>query len=205
MPTEDDVRDIGFAPADLTDSREQWDWETRYPPPARRAILLEAAYLLLLFAIVVAGMFLLWRGYAGEWFSLSDPQDKTLRQYCYAWLGGLLGGVLFAMKWLYHSVAKGQWHQDRRLWRVFAPLISGALALTLLSLLFGRVVIAVDQSIIRSSPAIVGLGFFIGYFSDGAIAALAEAADRLFGSSSRARRRRSGDGASGKSDGSTHA
>ena len=45
------------------------------------------------------------------------------------WMVGSVGGTIFAIKWLVHSVANGLWHQDRFLWRVFVPLTGGIYAL----------------------------------------------------------------------------
>lgn len=49
-----------------------------------------------------------------------DRYVEPLQSYVLAGLGGLLGGLVFCGKWLYHSIAKGRWHQDRRMWR-FLP------------------------------------------------------------------------------------
>lgn len=115
---------------------------------------------------------------------MSLPADRyaVFSTYSYAALGGLLGGVLFALKWLYHSVAKGTWNRDRRLWRVFAPLISSGLSFAVLSLGIAGLIPLVDEAQLRRPSTIVGTSFLVGYFSDNAIAALAELAKRLFGS-----------------------
>jgi hypothetical protein len=171
----------GFAPSDLTDSRNQWQWESRYPRKAKIQIGIEAVYLLLLLLGIGLSLYVTWQGQLGGWLSQEPTQQKTFSLYAYAWLGGLLGGLLFAMKWLYHTVAHGWWNADRLLWRLFAPLISAALALAFLSLLYGQVLFIVDQDVIRAGPATFGTAFLVGYFSDPAVAALARRASRLFG------------------------
>lgn len=170
----------GFAPADLTDGRPPFEWESRWPPEAQRGMRVEAAYIALVF---VFGFTITYAVWSRRWdFGLPSDEYRTLAQYSYAFLGGLLGGTLFDLKWLYHSVAKGKWHQDRRYWRLFTPFISAGLAFGIFLLASSGLIPLVDDDELRQSAAMVmGLSFLVGYFSDNATAAMARLAERLFG------------------------
>lgn len=106
---------------------------------------------------------------------------QVLVKYSFSWLGGTLGGTLFAIKWLYHSVAKWKWNEDRKLWRYFTPPISGALAFIVVLLISSGVLKIFDQNAMRSPSLSLAIGFMVGYFSDSAIAKLSEVAQTLFG------------------------
>jgi len=131
-PTKDELVEPGFAPEDYTDSRKLGDWRSRYDKEALKSIRWEAAYLTIVLAIVVAGMFLSWLGTPQRALGLSEQRSLTFTQYALAALSGVFGGVIFAMKWLYHSVAKQLWNIDRRLWRYFIPVIAGSLAFAMI-------------------------------------------------------------------------
>jgi hypothetical protein len=104
-------------------------------------------------------------------------------KYALSWGAGTLGGTLFAIKWLYHTVARQLWHMDRRLWRLFTPHISGGLAFGVTALIASGVIRIFDKNATNSYALLVGFGFLVGYFSDSAIAKLSEVADTLFGTS----------------------
>lgn len=176
--------DPGFAPADLTDNRPPFEWKSRWPPEAQRGMRLEAVYIAVIFALAFGAIYAIW---ANRWqFGLSEAEYRTLAHYAYAFLGGLLGGTLFDLKWLYHSVAKGKWHRDRRYWRLFTPFISAGLAFGFFSLASSGLLPLVDSDELRQSGAmVIGLSFLVGYFSDNATAAMARLADRLFGEKDR--------------------
>lgn len=124
-----------FGQADPTDGRAELDWKTRYPDPsAQREIRLEAIYLAVLLVAVPILMLVIWIGYPKALLRISDSMYEPVRKYGLAWLGGTLGGILFDLKWLYHSVARGFWNLDRRLWRFFTPHISGGLAFAVVAL-----------------------------------------------------------------------
>lgn len=171
-----------FGQADPTDGREEYDWRSRYSDPiARRGIRFEAIYLgVLLFAFpILMGLF--WLRYPQHLLRLDDQKYALITKYMFAWFSGSLGGVLFDVKWLYHSVARGLWHQDRRLWRVFTPHISGGLAFFVLALVASGGLRIFDRAATDSLALVIGLGFLVGYFSDSAIAKLTEVAETLFG------------------------
>ena len=108
--------------------------------------------------------------------------SKLVHQCLLAWLAGTFGGTLFAIKWLYHSVAKKMWHEDRRLWRLFTPHLSGGLGAAFLVLAASGVISVIDKTRLDSDFSVLGLGFIVGYFSDSASGKLAEVAETLFGS-----------------------
>jgi hypothetical protein len=75
---------------------------------------------------------LLGTGKLDKPLALNSTDRRHLTHYGSAWIGGVLGGSVFSIKWLYHSIARGKWHLDRRPWRFLTPLMSGA------RLFFGR-------------------------------------------------------------------
>lgn len=171
-----------FGQADPTDGRERYEWKSRYNDPiARRGIRWEAIYLGILLFGFPAVMAVFWLRYPEHLFHLDDQRYAPVIKYVFAWAAGSLGGVLFDVKWLYHSVARGFWHQDRRLWRVFTPHISGGLSFFVLALVASGELRIFDRAATDSLALVIGLGFLVGYFSDSAIAKLTEVAETLFG------------------------
>jgi len=176
--------DVGFAPRDLTDARALGEWQSRYEPSAWKWIGLEAVYLTVLLVTAVVAMITVWLGKPASWWALSPEQNITFSRYTYAWLGGTLGGAFFAIKWLYHTVAKQLWNLDRCLWRYFTPHVSGGLAFATTAIF--NSILASDRGSFMSGPKTVAIGFLVGFFSDNALAKLAEVAETLLGPSRRA-------------------
>jgi hypothetical protein len=137
----------------------------------------------LLLAMAPVLLLFLWLDYPKGWFGIPDAKYPAVWRFSVAWVGGTLGGTLFDLKWLYHSVAHGFWHLDRRLWRVFTPHISGGLAFAVVALVSSGIFRLFDSTAARSGSLILGLAFLVGYFSDTAIAKLSEIAETLFGAS----------------------
>jgi hypothetical protein len=175
--------ETGFAPKDLTDGRPPGDWKSHYEAAAWRWIALESVYLIVLLVVVAVAIALVWLGRPACWLGLSAPRRVTFARYAYAWLGGTLGGVLFGMKWLYHSVGKRMWHIDRAPWRYLIPHISGGLAFATVAIL--NSIIAPDQGTAMSGARALAIGFLVGFFSDNAVAKLTEVAETLLGPSRR--------------------
>jgi len=158
------------------------DWKSRYPDQeARRGIRAEAFYIGSLLVLVPILLLVLWLDYPKRWFGIPDAKYPAIFKFGVAWLSGTLGGTLFDLKWLYHSVARSIWHLDRRLWRIFTPHVSGGLAFAVVALVSSGVVRLFDSAAVQSGSLIAGIAFLIGYFSDSAIAKLSELAETLFG------------------------
>jgi hypothetical protein len=174
----------GFAPTDPTDGRKLLEWRSKYSESgAKWGIWIEAAYLAVLLLGIPIAILLIWLDYPKNWFGLCDQNYKPVMKYGIAWLSGVLGGTLFDVKWLYHSVARQLWHSDRRLWRLFTPHISGGLAFVMIALISSPIFRIFDRQAVESHALIVSVAFLVGYFSDNALAKLREIAENLFGTS----------------------
>lgn len=180
-PANDDAP--GFAPDEPKDGRSSGDWNTRYSEAAaRNAIRFEAWYLaahLIAFLILTA-----LSAVNLNYFGLPALAWGGLKPLALTWLGGLGGGTIFAIKWLYHSVAKNIWNIDRRLWRLFTPHLSATLALAVAMLISSQLLTFVNHDVLKVDTACVAIGFVVGYSSDTAIAKLIEVAETLFGTHS---------------------
>jgi len=185
MSKEEDLclKTTDFVAGDPTDGRCLGDWRTKYPPEARKKIIFEAMFLIL---HLIAGLILIFITPI-----ISESIVKTLDirsnypfhslSSVYALVGGLLGGTLFDIKTLYHSVARNCWNEDRRLWRLFVPYISGALSLIVIIAMQSGIISAFDKNSICKPENSLSISFIVGYFSDNAIAKLREIANTLLG------------------------
>jgi hypothetical protein len=165
----------GWAPADPADGRKRWDWESKWDAEARSAMRVEAAFLVTTALAGVAGTVV-----ASLWL---HPQDPALGfdAFLLAAAGaGLVGGVTFGFKWFYHVIARGYWHLDRRYWRCIAPYISAVLAVVVALALFHSDLVAAKPRLEVLVETLI-VSFLGGYFSDGALAKLAEVAQVAFG------------------------
>ena len=177
-----------FAPVDPWDGRASYEWQSKWPPDARRKQQAEGIYLIgVIFACGVL-LFVVATHKLNRPLRLTPHDAQLLSLYGAAWIGGTLGGCVFTIKWYYHSIARGKWHLDRRAWRFMTPLVSGALAFATASLFISRVLPILDARITSSVGAIFGVSFLVGYFSDNTIAALAATADRVLGTKTSLRR-----------------
>jgi hypothetical protein len=183
-----------FAPADPTDGRPAGSWRTRYGDDAQPFIRREALYVGFLIVTIPTLIISIHQNFFGL---LSIP--CSVKKYSYAWVGGTLGGTLFTTKWLYHSVARDLWNQDRFLWRIFTPHISGALAFSFILLISSGIINLFSPAAMDNNNAVFGVSFLIGYFSDSAIAKLTEIANTIFGATQKEPHRRSDNVANGKS------
>jgi len=174
--------DPGFAPRDLTDGKKPGEWKTRYSDQdAQKAICFEGVYVGCLLLACPVFLVVLWIVPTDKISFIPEERCEVICRYAYAWIGGLLGGTLYTMKWLYHGVAHGSWHRDRRLWRLLAPHLSAALAFVFICMVESGILLVFDKDVTRKPSAVVAISFLIGYFSDTALAKMSEIAISLFG------------------------
>jgi hypothetical protein len=175
---EKSVQQTGFL-GDLSDGRKNGDWSSRYDEEAQRHIHWEKRYLIVL--LICALTVPLFLGIAFNLVNMPRPFLNS-RHYIFSLWGGELGGTLFAMKWLVHSVAKNDWNLDRQIWRILTPHLSASLAFVIVLLINCGIFKLADPNGM-SIYKCYGIGFLVGYFSDNAIGKLTELAQVFFGSS----------------------
>lgn len=161
---------------DPSDGREPGDWRSKYiEDGALKHIYWEGWYLFILLIGVCLIAIVLGIQCKNHLIKCNFALSPTVHSYCFAWVGGMLGEIVFASKWLYHTVAKRIWHLDRRLWRVLAPLLSGVIAV-----MFIVIICCFNNVKVFSIQESCGIGFLVGYFSDTAIGKLSELANVFF-------------------------
>ncbi|MBU0479050.1 hypothetical protein KKC91_10855 [bacterium] len=169
------------------DGRNEGDWESRWSDKARRIIYREAVYVGLVFFFTLMSIVLIWQGSMYEIFRGECLPELCKKEgfdkFAYFFSGGVLGGVLFGMKYLYKVVARGFWHQDRVLWRIFSPWISGGLAVAV-GALFDSGVMGLSVKA-ANLTTFFSLGFITGYFADSALAKMHEIAETIFSTSNK--------------------
>jgi hypothetical protein len=171
---------------DYTDGRALYDWKSKFPTEARKHICIEAVILavVLLILICLASTALVFSGSSCQVAFPTlcpnvsaniDPRMIVL------FLCGGVGGTTFSIKWLIHSVAKGSWHLDRQLWRLFVPLVGGVYACAVLTLLDSGMILGHAGDVSRGIASAASMAFLIGYFSDGVSGLLTNIANAVFG------------------------
>lgn len=178
----DQLSSGGFNVSDLTDGgRKPGDWKSVYNSAAIKQIRIDAIYVSIctLLYLISLACFLFFKDKieVKEAFSCSNDFYYFLASF----LSGGIGGCLFALKWMYHSVAKKIWHLDRRLWRIFTPHISAILALMVVIVVRSNIFNIFDKDFTNNYIGCAAIGFLVGYFSDKALAKMAELADTIFG------------------------
>jgi len=168
-----------------TDGRGIGEWKSKYPPEARIGIRIDALIAGGIFAFTLLAIFATWRGTMFSWLAqdCATCSPATFYRYTYFTLGGLLGGSLFGIKYLYKVVARNRWSIDRRLWRIFSPLVSGGLALVIAVLTDSGILGLTTKQ--TGGASFLSLGFISGYFADSALAKMQEIAETIFGSTKR--------------------
>ena len=135
-PSGDEQKSAAWAPYDYTDGKKKGEWETSYPLAARKCIRWETAYLVVIAIGCLVGVFIIVGKSCGIFAldSISNDAAQSTGQSSLMFLGfvgallaGTLGGCIFGLKCMYHFVAKLMWHEDRRLWRLLCPFLSGVL------------------------------------------------------------------------------
>lgn len=170
-----------FGNSEPTDGRIQWDWKSKYPQEALSIIRFEAFFLLVLFFLALIMIFLTWTESLHHFIKYCCGKDTygSFNTYSYITFSGLLAGVIFSVKYLYHAVARGTWHLDRQLWRFMSPVMSLGVAFIVGALVNANLMNGTKAPI--SAAAAVSIGFMAGYFSDTAIAKMYEIANVIFG------------------------
>lgn len=164
-------------------------WQSRFCAAAWWQISVELVYLVILLAL---GTFALL-DVALAPASQADAQgayvstllglkiDPPALRWIALWVAGMLGGTVFALKWLYHSVAKGLWNQDRLLWRLIVPFNSATVSIFTGFLVSSGVVPFLKGEAFGTPLPNLAFGFIFGYFSDNILAALQNFAQKIFG------------------------
>lgn len=164
-----------FAPANPTDNRRPFEWQSLWPDVARKAQRREGVYLGLLAIMGVSGVFTLLTQ-----TSVVQSPDIT-NSMALVFCTGLLGGTTFDLKWWYHTIAKGIWNIDRRAWRLAVPWQSAIVAMFVHVLFKSDLLGILNPAALDKIHNMIAFGFLVGYFSDAAVAKLAEIAESLFG------------------------
>jgi len=174
--------------ASLTDGRPPGRYESIYPWGVWVQIIIEFSYLIaaelvcigLLFSLAIYSVRMEKEGF---FFNLLGPYPESAPIVAYMSIGlsGACGGCTFSLKWLYHTVAKMQWHRDRTVWRFVVPISSGFVAL-----FSGLMIVSGLVPFLARAPLMVpatgaAYGFFVGVFSDNVLAALQKLANSIFG------------------------
>lgn len=175
--------------SELTDGRAPGDFRSRYPTSAWTQIVVE--FLFLFSALLAVAYVLLTIGLAvGSArsgvvqqiaFGIQYPRDRRFLIWVSLALSGSAGGTSFALKWLYHSVAKWSWNRDRILWRIIVPPLSGVFAVFVAFMVTAGIVPFLNAKAFDDFYRALGSGFLLGYFSDNVLAALQNLAMRWFG------------------------
>lgn len=171
---------------DPTDGRKKYEWVDYYPPEAQKQIHFERFFLIVFFVLSIIFIFATWRGWICSLLYLIGPispdEAANFKKYSYYASSGMLGGVVFGMKYFYRVVARGFWHLQRREWRFLSPCIAMAIAVVVGWML--------DASLMKNhalitSASVLSIGFLSGYFADEAVAKMYEIANAIFGRSHR--------------------
>lgn len=176
-------------PSEDTDGRGIFNPSSKYEPRFQRQQAIEGGYIAILLFVALFGLCFVGLEFLERWLVERGTPTSLIpaaERYGQLVSAGLLGGTVYGAKWLYHSVAKGLWHEDRRVWRYLAPWISVGTTVGIWAL--------IDSGLFRvngngselqrdSATSVVGWGFLIGYLSDMFLAKMKELTTVLFGRS----------------------
>lgn len=174
---------LPIEPAAKTDGREPGNWQPRYEGEAANQICHEAIYVAVVFVVLLLLIGALLFGGAHDVLKIGASSEAKVVPVALALLGGALGGTMFSMKWLYHSVAKFSWNADRRLWRYFTPALSGGGALCVVLLSISGVLPLFGPDVVQTDAGALGVSVVLGYFSDRVFSALEGFAKQNIGTS----------------------
>jgi hypothetical protein len=171
-------------PSDPTDGKTLYQCGSSYARSIRYQIWAEAAYIcLILFLCIYLVLWLVSQSLPLAFIGFKAEQLPVHSVSPVAFLiSGLLGGAMFDLKWLYRVVARGWWHQDRRVWRICSPWLSATLAMMIgISIDGGLLGLSFKTAAGKEPSLFLGVGFITGYFADSALAKLQEIAGVIFG------------------------
>lgn len=174
---------------DYDDGRSVGEWSSRYLGRAWFQIIIEFA---LLFAYLLIANYLLLEAITEK------PEANTRNGFIYSslfdvyvaedkakWIAlaiaGFVGGTVFDLKWMYHSVARGIWNVDRCLWRIIVPFNSAMVSLFTGFLFASGSIPFLKNESFDNYYVLLGFGFVFGYFSDNILAAMQNLAKKAFG------------------------
>jgi hypothetical protein len=171
------------------DFRKKGEFGTRYPRRAWIGIGIEAAYLFVVLIFLLGHFVLSMTPLAADtnstygWFmsEVAGPPDGKRFQYLLLALSGALGGASFSVKWLVHSVAKGIWNEDRRLWRFFVPLTAAVTTVIFAAIFQSGLISLFSPDSFKNLEVAFAFGALVGYFSDAVIGVMSNIAGVLFG------------------------
>jgi hypothetical protein len=166
-----------FAPANPTDNRPLYEFASKWSDEASNGQRREGRYLGAFGTIGLGGLF----GLLIYTPVVQSPQ--TVTSMALVFCAGLLGGTVFSLKWWYHSIAKGIWNFDRFAWRIAVPLQAAVVSMFMHVLFKSDLLGILNPAAMDRIHNILAFGFLVGYFSDSAVAKLAEIAESLFGAS----------------------
>lgn len=164
---------------DNTDGRKKDHVTSRYEERIRKEIWFEAIFLLFLVFLSLLLLFLTWKGSIYSYLDIPNNLQTSAKKHIYYMASGMLGGLTFGMKYFYRVVARGWWNQDRRIWRLMSPMISGIVALMIGALIDASLIINANK--ILNGASIISIGFLAGYFADEAVGKMYEIANVIFG------------------------
>jgi hypothetical protein len=171
---------------DYTDGRAPYDWQSKFPAEARKHIWWEGVILAVTLVVLICltSIALIFSGTTYPVALSTLGQNVTAKvdpRIIVVFLCGAVGGTTFSIKWLIHAVAKGSWHLDRQLWRLFVPLVGGVYACAVLTLLDSGMIQGHAGDALRGTASTASVAFLIGYFSDGVSGLLSNIANAVFG------------------------
>lgn len=173
-------------PDQLVDGRKPWDPpKSKYAPEYVGQQNAEGWYSFWLF---VGSLLILLVALLGgaKWLAGKFGCDADIVVSCFLLGGsGLLGGTVFATKWLYHAIANGLWHEDRKLWRYLTPWMSLGTTVGIGALVGAGFFKSVSAQEVPGKCVLIGGGFLIGYSSDRFLAKMIEVSEVLFGGNPR--------------------
>lgn len=154
---------------DYTDGRAPYDWKSRFPVEACKHIRCEAiilgAVLVLLICFTSVALVFSSATYTMAFPTLGPNASANVDpRLIVLFFSGGVGGTTFSIKWLIHAVAKGSWHLDRQLWRLFVPLVGGVYACAVLTLLDTGMILGHAGEASRGTASAASMAFLIGYF-----------------------------------------